>query len=60
MGHRTKPSDLRNTIDPQNNYPSPADYNNNPEVSKTLYASHFKKTGFVFNSSERFKETGTS
>ena len=59
MGHKTKPSDLRRTIEPQNQNPSPADYDNNPEKSKTLYASHFKKTGFVFSSSERFKNSST-
>ena len=30
MGHKTKPSDLRKTIDAQNTNPSPADYDNNP------------------------------
>ena len=30
MGHKTKPTDLRRTIEAQNNYPSPADYDNNP------------------------------
>lgn len=30
MGHKTKPSDLRHTIDAQNKNPSPADYENNP------------------------------
>ena len=59
MGHKTKPSDLRKTIDPQNQNPSPAAYENNPEKSSTLYASHFKKTGFVFSSSERFKNSST-
>ena len=56
MGHRTKPTDLRRTIDPQNRNPSPADYDNNPEMSKTLYASHFKKNGIIFNSSKRFPD----
>ena len=60
MGHKTKPSDLRRSISPQNQNPSPAEYNNNPEMSKTLYASHFKKTGFIFNSTDRFKGAGTN
>lgn len=54
MGHKTKPSDLRHTIDAQNTNPSPAEYDNNPELSKTLFGSQFKKTSFGFSHSKRF------
>ena len=57
MGHRTKAIDLRHTIDAQNTNPSPADYENNPEMSKTLFGSQFKKTSFGFSNSKRFLET---
>ena len=59
MGHRTKPSDLRHTIDSQNTNPSPAEYENNPEMSKTLYGSHFKKTSHAFNNTKRFSDAST-
>jgi len=59
MGHRTKPSDLKLSIDPQNKNPSPADYENNPEMSKTLFGSQFKKTSYGFSNSKRFADAST-
>lgn len=58
MSHKTKPIDLRHTIEAQNKNPSPADYENNPEMSKTLYSSHFKKTSFSQSKSKRFFSKG--
>ena len=51
---RTKPIDLTRTIEPQNNNPSPAHYQNNPELHKTLYASQFKRIGYSYSKSKRF------
>jgi hypothetical protein len=56
MGHRTKPADLRRSIESQNKNPSPAHYENNPEMSKTLFGSSFKKTSFSISSSKRFQD----
>lgn len=60
MRKKTKPTDLRRTIEAQNNNPGAAAYDNNSEMSKTLYASHFKQAGgHGFADSKRFSDSST-
>lgn len=59
MSLKTRPTDLTKTIEAQNHNPSPAEYENNPEMSKTLFGSHFKSTSFSQSKSKRFFKAGT-
>lgn len=58
MREKTRVHDKTRTIQPQNSNPGPADYENNPEMSKTLYSSHFSRIGYSNSKSKRFLNSG--
>ena len=58
LGTRTKVPDVTKSINPQNSNPSPAEYDNNPEATKNLMASHFKKSSFAPTNTKRFDNPG--
>lgn len=60
MRERTRVHDKTRTIEPQNANPGPERYENNPEMSKTLYSSHFSRIGYSNSKSRRFLNPGTS
>lgn len=59
MRKRTKLTDLTMTIEPQNENPSPAHYENNPEQSSSLFSSRFKRLSFSGSRSKRFFNPGS-
>lgn len=58
LRERTKMTDRTMTIEPQNNNPSPAAYENNPEKSSSLFSSSFKRLSYSGSRSKRFLDPG--